>query len=204
MTALLAAPRAASIWAWRTDHPLERAAGVVVLAMLTAACAQVTIPVPGSPVPVTLQTFSVVLAGLTLGPRLGAASMTLYALMGLLGLPVYADASGGLRVALGATGGYLAGFVVAAACAGMVARMGRGAPGGAAGRTPSAGALVLAALAANVLVFALGVPWLKMVLACDWGTALDKGLWPYLPGTLVKIPMSVAAAAGLGVMSRVR
>ncbi len=190
--------RTPTLWAWRTGSALERALAVAVCVMLTAACAQITIPVPGSPVPVTLQTFPVILAGLVLGSRLGALSMAAYALVGAVGFPVFADASGGLRVVAGATGGYLLGFIVAAwLCGRMVERA------KVAAHTPWASTL-LAAVAGNALVFACGLVWLRATVGGDWPATLTQGLWPYLPGTLVKLPMSLAAAVGLGVISRVR
>ncbi|MFN0011533.1 MAG: biotin transporter BioY [Phycisphaerales bacterium] len=202
-TAAATAPAAgvwpdSTLWRWQTAAPAERVLGVVLCAMLTAACAQISVPMPGSPVPVTLQTFAVILSGLVLGPALGASSMVLYVLAGLVGLPVFAGADGGLRVALGATGGYLLGFVAASAVAGLIVRRARER-----GRA-ALHAAILAAVVGNVIVFACGLPWLKVVVASDWATTLSMGLWPYLVGTLVKVPMSVAAAVGLGVVSRVR
>ncbi len=187
-----------TLWRWQTAAPAERVLGVVLCAMLTAACAQISVPMPGSPVPVTLQTFAVIVSGLVLGPALGASSMVLYVLAGVAGLPVFAGADGGVRVALGATGGYLLGFVAASAAAGLMVRRAR------ARGTSSLRAAIVAAVVGNVIVFACGLPWLKMVMRADWATTLNMGLWPYLVGTLVKVPMSVAAAVGLGVVSRVR
>ena len=107
-------------------QPLTRTRTADVLlvaggAGLTALCAQIAIPVPGSPVPITGQTFAVCLVSAALGLRRGVASMSLYLVLGLIGLPVYSDASSGMHVVLGATGGYLVGFVLAAAVMGWAA-----------------------------------------------------------------------------------
>src|SRR5688572_31687423 len=115
MTAItLAPPRPQTVLvdafpgAWARDVAL-----VFAGALLTVLGAQIAIPVPPSPVPVTGQTLAVVIAGAALGWRRGAASQLLYVAMGLV-LPVYADGASGLDVVWGATGGYLVGFVVAA------------------------------------------------------------------------------------------
>src|SRR3954467_8614038 len=94
---------------------------VLGAALLTALCAQVSIPVPGSPVPITGQTFAVLLCGAALGANRGAAAMGLYLLLGVVGLPVYADADSGVHVVWGATGGYLVGFVIAGYVVGRLA-----------------------------------------------------------------------------------
>ncbi|MCL1592719.1 MAG: biotin transporter BioY, partial [Actinomycetia bacterium] len=84
---------------------------MVGFALLTALAAQIVIPVPGTPVPITGQTFVVLLAGAALGSRAGAGSQLIYWLMGAAGLPFYAEAGGGWTTAIGSTGGYLFGFV---------------------------------------------------------------------------------------------
>ncbi|MCP4247663.1 MAG: biotin transporter BioY, partial [bacterium] len=111
--------RAARRVAWQ-------AAGVVGFALLTAMGAQIAIPVPGSPVPITMQTFFVLMAGMTLGPRLGVASMAFYLLLGMTGYHVFAAAWWSPGNFLGPTGGYLIGFVLAQPIVGALARRGRG------------------------------------------------------------------------------
>ena len=102
--------------------PLVRDAALIVAgAALTALSAQVAFIVPWTPVPYTLQTGAVLLVGTALGTIRGALSMLLYVLVGAVGLPVFAEASGGATHLIGATGGYLVGFVVAAAVVGRLA-----------------------------------------------------------------------------------
>lgn len=201
IAAALPAPailRTPTLWAWRSAAPAERLAGVVLCAMLTAASAQISVPVPGSPVPVTLQTFAVILSGLVLGPALGVASMSLYLLVGMLGLPIFAGADGGWHVAYGATFGYLLGFLPASAAAGLLVQRAQ-----AKNRSPLAAAIA-AAIVGNVIVFACGLSWLKVFMHTDWTATLNLGLWPHLAGSIAKTPMSIAAAIGLGIISRTR
>ncbi len=169
------------------SRPLAAVAGVVLFAALTAASAQVAIPLPHTPVPITLQSLVVVLAGITLGPRLGAVSMVFYLLLGMAGYHVFALQRWGLATLLGATGGYLLGFVLAQPVVGLLARPGRRAWLG----------VLLATLAGNVVIFACGLLWLKLWLAVDVRQALELGLWPFLPGTALKGVLTVALGCAL-------
>ncbi len=152
-------------------------------ALLTALLAQVSIPVAGSPVPITGQTLAVVLAAAALGPARGVASQGLYLLLGAIGLPFYSEASGGIDVVLGATGGYLVGFLPAALLIGLAARQGQDR------RLTRAVPLFLAG---QLVIFAVGVPWLALVADLSAAQALDAGFTPFVVGGLVK-----AAIAGL-------
>lgn len=139
------------------DETVERLALAALVAALTAALAQVSIPIPGLPAPVSFQPFGVYAAGLLLGARWGGFSMLLYLLTGLAGVPVFANGGAGLGYVLGPTGGYLAGYLVAAVCIGLVAH------GGLDVRPPSsvpAWRQTLALGVGIVVIYALGVPWL--------------------------------------------
>jgi biotin transport system substrate-specific component len=171
----------ADLWA---STKVRTLALVVGGAALTAICAQVKFPVPGSPVPITGQTFAVLLAGAALGPARGAASQLVYLLMGLVGMPVYSGRTSGPEILFGATGGYIFGFVLAAAVVGLAARHGWD-------RTVRR-ALPLFALGL-ALVFAFGVAWLAIHTGMSLPAAIDAGLTPYLFGEVLK----VAAAAAL-------
>jgi biotin transport system substrate-specific component len=143
---------------------------------LTTIGAQISIHVPPSPVPVTGQTLGVVLAGAALGARRGAASQLLYLLLGLV-LPVYADGASGGHVVWGASGGYLVGFVLAAAIVGALSERG-------ADRRP---ALAFAAFCLGQLViFGIGVPWLAIASDLPAGTAIHYGFTVFIVGGLVK------------------
>jgi biotin transport system substrate-specific component len=150
---------------------------------LTALCAQISIPVPGSPVPITGQTFAVLLVSAALGLRRGVASMGLYLVLGLVGLPVYSDASHGVHVVFGATGGYLVGFVLAAAAMGWAAEHGWD-------RTPLKALPVF--LIGQLVIFGIGVPWLAVVAHLDPSAAIAAGFTPFLLGGLVKGALAAA------------
>lgn len=159
---------------------------VVAGAGLTVLGAQIAIPVPPSPVPVTGQTLAVVIAGAALGARRGAASQLLYVLLGLL-LPVYADGAGGAHVIWGATGGYLIGFIVAAGLIGHAAEHG-------ADRRPLLAAATFAA--GQLVVFAIGVPWLKVATDLSWGDAIHYGFAVFIVGGIIKAIVAAAVTPG--------
>jgi biotin transport system substrate-specific component len=152
--------------------------------LLIALAAQVSIPVPGSPVPITGQTFGVLLSAGALGFRRGVAATLLYLLIGLVGVPVFAHGSHGTEVVLGATGGYLVGFVLAGAVIGRLAELGwdRNLIGA-----------VGAMLVGSVLIYAVAIPWLMVVTGFDLATALEKGMTPFLPGDAIKLVLAAGA-----------
>lgn len=151
-------------------------------ALLTILGAQISIYIPPSPVPVTGQTLAVVLAGAALGARRGAASQLLYVALGLM-FPVYADGGQGFDVLFGATGGYLAGFVIAAAIVGALAERGLD-------RNPF---LAFTAFAFGQLaIFGLGVPWLLISTGMESSHAIHSGFTIFIAGGLIK-----AALAGV-------
>ena len=156
-----------------------------LFAALIAVGGLVALPFWG-PVPFTLQVFFVLLAGLVLGPRLGALAVTLYLLLGLVA-PVYAQGTSGLGVLLGPTGGYLVGFVVAAAVAGLLA-----------GRRASRPRLLLAAMIALVAIYVLGAAWLAWQLDIeDVRTVLVEGVIPFVPIDVLKAFAAPLVAAAL-------
>ena len=150
-------------------------AGVVGFAAALAAAAQVTVPIPGTAVPFTLQPFVVVLAGLWLGPRAAAASMALYLTAGAAGLPIWSPigAPGALRL-LGPTGGYLLAYPLAAWVAG---RLG-------AGRERYA-TRALAAMAGVLVIYAGGIAQL-WALTGSAASALQLGVLPFVTADVVK------------------
>lgn len=151
-------------------------------AALTALLAQISIPIPPSPVPVTGQTLAVGIVGATLGARRGATSMLLYALAGLF-LPVYADGSHGWEVITGASGGYIIGFIVAAYVIGTMAER------AADRKVLTAG---LAFIAAQLIVFAFGLVGLKLAVGADWGWTVHNGFTIFIIGGLIKAAVGAA------------
>lgn len=156
---------------------------VVGFALLTAAAAQVRIALPFTPVPITGQTFAVLLSGAALGMRLGASSQALYLAMGAVGLPVFTDGGSGVETFTGATAGYLVGFVVAAAVVGKLAERGQDRS------FPNA---LTAFLVGTFVIYGLGVAGLAVNVGMDVDEAILKGVAPFVFGDLLK-----AAAAGV-------
>lgn len=151
---------------------LALVAGVCGFAAATALAAQVRIPLPFSPVPLTLQTLLVLASGLALGARAGAASQALYVGLGAAGVPVFTGLSAGLG---GPTTGYLLAFPLAAALAGWGARRGTG--------LALAGGLA----AATVAIYALGAGWLWLVLGKSLTVAVMAGVVPFVWGDALKL-----------------
>lgn len=166
-------PRAAG---WLRDVVL-----IVLGALLVAALAQVEIPLPFTPVPITGQTFGVLLVGAALGSKRGAASLTSYLALGMFGLPFFAGGAHGLKIVLGATGGYLIGFVLAAYVIGLLAER---------GLERSVRTSLLPFLVGTVIIYVCGVAWLTVILG-SLSKAVTAGLLPFLVGDAIKL---VAAA----------
>lgn len=176
-----------------TTHPAPTLAGAVFprsramtvalmvgFALLTALAAQIRIPVPGTPVPITGQTFAVLLAGAALGSWAGAGSQAIYWAMGAIGLPFYTNASGGWEAATGATAGYLVGFIVAAWVVGALAER---------GQDRSVWSAIPAFLAGNAVIYVFGVSWLYLSVESitTMTEAVAAGLTPFVIGDLFKI-----------------
>ncbi|WP_257299781.1 biotin transporter BioY [Haloarchaeobius sp. FL176] len=179
------------------DETVERLALAAVVAALTAALAQISIPVPGLPAPISFQPFGVYAAGLLLGARWGGLSMLLYVLTGAAGVPVFSSASGGLGVVLGPTGGYLVGYVLAAVVIGLLAH------GGLDAKRPSAVPTwrqSLALLAGITVIYAVGVPWLAETTDYSLSAAMAVPLDPpfvALSGPTVSMPQAVVVGAAI-------
>ncbi len=162
---------------------------VALMAAVTAVAAQITIPLPFSPVPFTMQVLAVLLSGMLLGARNGALSQIVYVLVGAVGAPVFAGFSGGLGVILGPTGGYLLSYPLAAALAGLAA--------GAAVRASRRRALVACFMwgcAGLAVIYAVGAAWLSAVAGLPPLAALAQGVLPFVPLDLVKTALSAAVA----------
>ncbi|MBV2356533.1 biotin transporter BioY [Streptomyces sp. J2-1] len=150
-------------------------------AALTGLAAQIAVPVPGSPVPVTGQTFAALLVGTALGARRGVASLALYAVAGVLGVPWF---TGGASGAGAVSFGYVLGMVLAAALVGALARRG-------ADRSPlrMAGTMLLG----EAVIYAVGVPYLAVAAHLSFSAALAAGLVPFLVGDAVKAALAMGA-----------
>ncbi len=163
-----------------------RGAAAVLGSVLVAVCAHLSVPLLFTPVPLTLQTFAVLLLGLTLGPGTAFAALTLYLIEGAAGLPVFSPhGPGGILQLMGPTGGYLLSYPFAAALAGFLAQRMRA----------TFTTYALAAAAGSVVILALGASWFAIAHQ-SLGTALNLAVWPFLPGDALKVCASAAAALG--------
>ncbi|MFW5994991.1 MAG: biotin transporter BioY [Spirochaetia bacterium] len=169
---------------------------IALFAALIAAGSYISIPIPGSPVPVVLANLFVVLAGMVLGPWNGMLSAGVYLLIGTAGLPVFSAGSGGPAHLVGPTGGYLVGYLVAAMVTGLTIKALRP-DGDRKYRAISSG--ILAALAGLATVYIPGALWLANVLELSPTAAIATGVVPYIPGDILK-----AAAAGLVLPALIR
>ena len=158
--------------------------------LFVALGAHVAVPMPPYGIPQTLQTLAVILSALCLGPKLGLAAMALYVVMGIVGVPLFADGDVGLQVILGQTGGYIIGF---AACVPVITSIIKRRDGTVRGW----GAFIVGVLAGHLVIFAIGVPWLWFVRWTDpanaitWGDAFLYGMVVFLPGMVVKCAIAV-------------
>ena len=166
-------------------HTRARHIGLVLIGVvLIALGAKVSFVIPGNPVPITGQTFGVLVAGGALGFRRGIAASGLYVLLGVIGLPFFALGKTGIEVLWGTTGGYLVGFIVAAAIVGRLAELGwdRNLIG-------AVGAMLIA----NAAIYVIAVPWLAVTAGRDLPWALENGLYPFIAGDALKLGLAAAA-----------
>jgi biotin transport system substrate-specific component len=164
---------------------LTHAGFIVGGTLFIAALAQIAIPVPGSPVPVTGQTLAVYLIGTTYGARLGFATFSTYLLAGIAGAPVFAPAATqGLARLTGATGGYLIGMLIAVLVLGALADRKADQK-----FKTSFPALILG----SVIVFAFGLIWLNVSLNLTWAQTISAGLTPFIFGEVIKIAITATS-----------
>ncbi len=142
----------------------------------------ISVPLPVGPVPIVLADFFVMVTGLFLGLKWGLTSVALYLFLGTLGLPVFASGTSGLAVLSGPTGGFLFGYLFLVAAVGLISHRGK----------QSFAKVIIALVVGNILLYAVGVPWLKAVLKCGWAAALAAGLLPFIPGIIIKIIVAFA------------
>ena len=175
----------------RREAPLSalRAAAVLFVAALTAAAAQISIPLPFTAVPFTFQPMVVLLGGLALGAKLGLASQAVYLAAGIAGLPVFAASAtlppGPLRL-LGPTGGYLVAYPIAALLVGYLAER---------GFDRRYLTSIVAMMAGLVVVYAFGAIWLSVSLG--FAGALAAGVYPFIAADVVKVVAAAGVLPGL-------
>ena len=156
---------------------------VISASLFVAVCAKISLPLPFTPVPLTLQNFAVLLVGLTLGARRGAIAMGLYLLEGAMGAPVFNSFGlGGIAQIVGPTGGYLMAYPLVAYLTGNIFEM----------RKRSFTAAVEGAAIAELILFTSGVSWLMILAGTPLSKAAAFGLYPFVPAEVLKV---MAAAA---------
>ena len=170
---------------WATQSRVRNAILVMGLTGFTALAAQVSIPLPFTPVPLTLQTFAVLAGAAALGAERAVIAQVLYITLAVAGVPVLAGGASGHEVVVGATGGYLIGFVLASYVVGRISSN---------GASTKSDKTALAFLAGSVLIYALGAPWLAFTTGNTITWAVVNGVVPFLVGDLIK---AVAAGAVL-------
>lgn len=152
----------------------------------------ISIPIPVGPVPIVLADFFVMVTGLFLGLKYGLISTVLYLALGALGLPVFAGGNAGLAVLMGPTGGFLFGYLLMVSAIGFITGKAK----------PSIVISLLALAAGNILLYAVGVPWLKFQMNISWAAAVVAGLTPFIAGIIIKIV--VASALSRFILPRFR
>ena len=170
---------------WATKSRVRNAVLVLGLTGFTALSAQVAIPLPFTPVPLTLQTFAVLAGAAALGAERAVLAQILYITLAVAGAPVLAGGASGREVVVGATGGYLIGFVLASYVVGKVSSR---------GASTKSSTTALAFVAGSFVIYALGAPWLAYTTGNTITWAVINGVAPFLVGDLIK---AVAAGAVL-------
>ncbi len=168
--------------------PIEKLRMIVLaslMAALTAVGAYIHVPI--GPVPIVLSTLFVLLSGLLLGSKWGFVSMAIYLIAGAMGIPVFAGGKGGVVHFLGPTGGYLFGYMIASWITGLMTE-----------RSPVLLILdILAVIIGSIVIYALGVPWLKIITHMSWSKTLMVGVIPFLIGDAIKAIAAIILAKAL-------
>ena len=195
MTTLATRPVLADTF-WETTETgiwIKRLALVVAGVLALAIAAKLKVPVPNSPVPITMGTFAILAIGTAYGPALGLSTILAYLAVGAFGFDVFANSSAernGLEYMLGGTGGYLVGYALAATALGWFARK---------GWDRDIRWMALALLIGNAIIYVPGLLWLDIVKeGKSWdGPLLELGLWPYLYGDGLKLVLAALVIPGL-------
>jgi biotin transport system substrate-specific component len=177
--------RVAVVVAPRADTRVAAVVKVAVGVLLLTLLAQVRVQI--GPVPITGQTLGVLLLGAAYGLPLGLVSVGAYLALGAAGLPVFAGSASGLAYLAGPTGGYLVGFVLAAALLGYLSRR---------GWDKGVLSCALMMLLASLVIYLPGVTWLKQVLGASWSAAFAAGVAPFLVGDALKLAIATVALPG--------
>lgn len=154
---------------------------------VTAVCSWISIPIPGTSVPINLATFAVILAGLMLGSRDGAIAMLVFLALGAIGVPVFHSFTGGMGIVFGPTGGFLIGYIALAFFAGLATKE---------SKHPVRN-YILFTVIGEVVLYALGSAWFIFQAGSNIQTALMACVVPFLPGDAVKMVLAYLVAGRL-------
>ncbi len=175
-----------------TTRRVTVAIGIAFFTLATALGAYVRIPLPGTPVPVTLQTFFVLLSGALLGKRPGFASQALYLALGAAGLPVFQGYSFGIQHLFGPTGGYLAGFLAAGFLVGYLMEK----------NSFNKYTALAAFVAGNIIIYSFGATWLLYTCRMSLPCAVNAGILPFLPAEIFKTALALMIYSGISRRAR--
>ncbi len=159
---------------------------MALLAALLCVSSYISINLPFSAVPITAQTLVINMIALLLKPKKAGVTVGLWILLGLVGLPVFSGGKAGFGVLAGATGGYIIGYLVAAVVIALIK-----------GKKNTVVRNLICVFIGIPIIYAVGVPWLKMVLGIGWGAALVSGLVPFLIGDVIKCVAAVSVCKPL-------
>lgn len=153
---------------------------MALLAALLCVSSYISIPLPFSAVPITAQTLVINMVALLLKPKKAGITVGIWILLGIVGLPVFSGGKGGFGVIAGATGGYIIGYLVAAMIISLLK-----------GHKNKIVRSMISVLIGIPIIYAVGVPWMKVVMNLDWMAAIVAGLLPFIPGDVIKCVASV-------------
>jgi biotin transport system substrate-specific component len=176
------------IWPETKNNVLRNVVLAVAGSVVVAVAAQINVPM--IPVPMTLQTLAVLAIGMSYGARLGAATLTLYMLEGMAGLPVFAQMKSGVATVMGPSGGYIVGFILAAGLIGYLVERGWG---------RGVFRAIAVTLMCGALIYVPGLAWLHS-FAANWNQTLEWGLTPFVFGDVVKAVLAALMIRSVGLM----
>ena len=173
-----------------------------LFAALTAVCSQIQVPLPFTPVPITLSLLAVFVCGTVLGPKYGAISMLIYILLGAIGVPVFAGFTGGFGILTGPTGGYIIGYLVSAVVLGFLAPYAnpanrQGLQGRPSKTFVGIGLTILIGLPAIAGCYAVGTAWFMISTGTGFAASMLMCVIPFIPGDIVKIVFAAAVSEAL-------
>ncbi len=178
-----------------TSNVSKKIVFTALFAALIAVCGFISIPIPGTPIPIVLQNMLTVLTGLMLGPVWGTLSTALFLVAGTLGLPIFAGGTGGIAKLMGPTGGFLYGYALATLISGMIAQ--RPVYGK---KTPLL-RLILATVCGFVIMYIPGVIHFMRVMDKTFSQTMTLCVIPYIPGDVVKMVLAILLAAKLRIVA---